>query len=386
MNRLQFGAIVMIAFLLSFAVACTSASTPTPTSAPAPTKAEAAPTKAAAAPTKAAAAAATQAAAPAKAKSLPSVIGLGANPAGSSFNSVGQGLAKVASDRSPIKVMLKAYAGPTAWMPLMEKGELELGLVPATDAGWAYESGATFPTRNKNFRLLLRGNQMEVAGMAVRNDSDIKSVKDVRGKRVTSEFTGARAVHEVLTAYLESVGLTWNDVKPVPVTDSPLAIRALRDGRADVAFGFSSTTPASLEADAAIGLRALSYGDIPPEDADKVSKDVLEKLRKRMPGSSLVAVKKNGWLKSDMTFFQYPLWLGAGATLSPDAAYEVTKALYENDKDLHPIYVWLKGWQQQTMFDPAPPAPYHEGAVRFWKEKGLWTAEADAFQKQLLSR
>ncbi len=74
----------------------------------------------------------------------------------------------------------------------------------------------------------------------------------------------------------------------------------------------------------------------------------------------------------------------ASAKLSADAAYEITKTLYENDKELWPLHMFLKEWTQKTMFEPNPPAPYHEGAVRFWKKKGLWTPEAEANQKRLL--
>ncbi|MCL5960517.1 MAG: TAXI family TRAP transporter solute-binding subunit [Chloroflexi bacterium] len=323
---------------------------------------------------------------PAASKGLPSTIGIGTLPTGSQYFNVATGVAKVASDHSPIKVLVKPFAGPNAWMPVMEKGELELGVLSGMDAAWAYRGQVSFPTPNKNLRVLVRGNQIPMAGFTVRNDSDIKSVKDVRGKRVASEFGGNVMIHLHMTAYLESVGLTWNDVKPIPVTDISTGLKALREGRADVAFGGSATTAGTLETDSAIGLRLLNFGDISPEQADNAPKEIVDRLQKLEPGASIFRLNKEGWLKSDAASFRYPIFLAAGASLSADAVYQITKATYENDKELHPVTAWLKDWQQKTMFDAAPPAPYHEGAIRFWKEKGLWTPEAEANQKKLLGQ
>ena len=133
-------------------------------------------------------------------------------------------------------------------------------------------------------------------------------------------------------------------------------------------------------------MKALNFGDLPADQADKATKEQLQTLQKYMPGARPFFMKKEGFLKSDGTQIAYAMRLLASAKLSVDAAYEITKTLYENDKDLWPLHVFLKEWTQKAMFEANPPAPYHEGAVRFWKEKGLWTPEAEANQKRLLGQ
>ena len=323
---------------------------------------------------------------PATSKDLSSTVSIGSGTTGGGQYAVATGIAKVVADHTPIKMAVRPFSGPAAWMPMIETGELGLGVMSGTDAGWAYNGVNGYDSPNKSLRIVMNGNLLPVAALVVRNDSDIKSIKDLRGKRVASEYGGNVSMREIVTVALESAGLTWNDVKAVPVPDVASALRALQEGRADAACGGTPTHATAMEVDAAIGLRLLNFGDLPPEQANNPPKELVEILKKRQPGASIYLQKKQGFLKSDATAFHYPVILVATSKLSADTVYEITKTLYEYDKELQPVHAWTKDWKQETMFDPLPNVPYHEGAVRFWKEKGLWTAEAEANQKKLLGQ
>jgi hypothetical protein len=65
-------------------------------------------------------------------------------------------------------------------------------------------------------RLVMRGAPLMV-GLLVRKDSPIKTVHDVKGKRFTGEYRAHLAVWYNMFGHLSSAGLTWNDVKVVPV-------------------------------------------------------------------------------------------------------------------------------------------------------------------------
>jgi TRAP transporter TAXI family solute receptor len=234
--------------------------------------------------------------------------------------------------------------------------------------------------------MVMYGNLLPVAPLVVRNDSDIKSTKDLKGKRVASEYGGNASMREIVTAALASVGLTWNDVKPVPVPDAASGMTAVQEGRADAACGGTPTHATAMQVDAAVGLRMLNFGDLPPEQANNPPKELVDILQQHQPGATIYLQKKEGFLKSDATSFHYPEVLVASSKVSPDVIYQVTKALYEYDKELQPVHAWTKDWKQETMFNPNPSIPYHEGAVRFWKEIGKWTPEAEANQQKLLGQ
>lgn len=309
----------------------------------------------------------------AHAQTLPSVISMGTHRVGLSYHAVGVGIAKVVSEKSPMKVLVKPFAGPNAWMPLLDGGEIELGLLSGMDAGWAFKQGPGYTKRNTNLRVMARGNMVDVI-LITRASSDIRRLADVRGKRLTSDYGSNVIARNIVEVFLASGGLTWKDVKSVPIPDVVSGLNALRDGRVDVAFGGAPDTPREL--DAAIPLRPIAL---------ESHEAAMAKAREILPSARPLPLKKGrGILREDTVAISYPNFLAASARLSGDAAYTIAKVLWEHNAELHPIHPWLRGWVREQMFDPDPPAPYHPGAVRFWKEVGAWTPAADKRQQELM--
>lgn len=309
----------------------------------------------------------------ASAETRPTTVSMGTHRVGLSYHAVGVGIAKVVGEKSPLKVLVKPFAGPNAWMPLLDAGELELGVLSGMDAGWAFAGGPGFPKRNTNLRVMVKGNFITLT-LIVRASSDIRKIQDLRGRRLTSDYGSNVIVRHILEVFLASAGLGWKDVKAVPVPDVASGLQALREGRVDATFGGSPDTPRELDA-------AISIRTIPLESADAA----LAKAREILPSARPVVAKKGiGIVKEDTLTMEYPNYLAASARFSQDPAYEVVKALWENYQELHPIHPWLRGWVRETMFDPDPPAPYHPGAVQFYREKGLWSAAAEKRQKELM--
>lgn len=78
--------------------------------------------------------------------------------------------------------------------------------------------------------------------------------------------------------------------------------------------------------------------------------------------------------------------MAASTHTSPDAVYLILKAITDNLEELKPVHPWLQSWSLETMLDLNAPIPYHDGAIKFFKEKGLWTEEHDQMQKALLAK
>ena len=82
--------------------------------------------------------------------------------------------------------------------------------------------------------------------------------------------------------------------------------------------------------------------------------------------------------------YPYPL-LTALTTQDSDLVYSLTRALNENYDDYKDADPGAIGWAlDRQVFDWV--VPYHEGAVSYWREIGVWTDEIDAHNQGLIRR
>jgi TRAP transporter TAXI family solute receptor len=310
---------------------------------------------------------------------LPKEISLATHYVGSMYNVMGIGLAKVLTNKSPIKVTVKPFAGPNAWMPLLEKGDVDMGACSVLDEGWAYAGTFGYAEKARNLRILVWGQPIvNNLPLVVKKGSDIYKVEDLRGKRVASRYGANAIVQNIVTATLWSGGLAWNDVKQVPVATIGQALDLLKQRQVDACFG--SVGIAQLEeAHAAVGIRPISFGKETPA--------VMKKFHELLPGATIGPLKAGAapYVTEDIKNVVHWTTLNARAGLEEEAAYVVVKTLWENYKDLQPLSPWLKAWTADKMFQTNPVVPYHPGAVKFFKEKNLWTREMETLQQRLLA-
>jgi len=312
----------------------------------------------------------------------PRSVTLGTNPPGTIFYTVASGLAKVASGAAPFQVTIQPYAGTSTFLPLLNSGEMELGVVNAVDMGLTYR-GPSFKIGGRNpfphapnVRLVMRGSPLLV-GLLVRKDSPIKSVHDVKGKRMTGEYPAHLAVWYNMFGHLASAGLTWDDVKVVPVPAVNDGVDALVQGRADVTEHALNAAKVK-EADAAVGVRHVTID---------CSSEGEARLRKAVPGyyPRIIKAGTATAVVEDTCFIAYDIYLAAGKNV-PDAVVEATlKAIWENVDKLPPLHPIFREWTRERAVTADVTIPYHPGAVRFYKERGAWKPEMEQAQQKLLS-
>ena len=299
------------------------------------------------------------------------------------FHSAGSALASVVSEQSDeVNITVRPYAGTTAWMSLVNNNDVDLGITEAANLALALEGKGDFQ-ENKNIRTLFVSGQLRMAGYTVREDSGINSLKDLKGKRVATGYNGDLIIQSLLELQLHSVGLTLDDIRKVPVSDVGSGLNALRENRVDAVFTGNPTVGAFLEVDDAIGIKGLNFGDISPENFDKFPADLLAAMDEAVPTLTPV-VHNGGFIKEDTVIYQFPVGLISSTHVSEEVVYEITKTVWENHEQLHRGFAWFESWTPETMFRPDPPAPYHDGAIKFFKEQGLWTDEAEAHHQELL--
>ena len=83
--------------------------------------------------------------------------------------------------------------------------------------------------------------------------------------------------------------------------------------------------------------------------------------------------------------YRYPMMV-TYANTSADEVYAVIKALDESFDAYKEATPGADRWSILSAGTPPADAPWHDGAIRYLKEKGVWTAEHDAWQAERLAR
>ena len=315
-------------------------------------------------------------------QALPKSVTVGTNPAGTVFFAVASGLAKVVSGSAGFQMVVQPHAGTSTMLPLINSGELEFGVQNAVDLwlayrGPAHQIGGRNPfSHTPNVRLVMRGAPLMV-GLLVRKDSPIKGAADVKGKRFTGEYRAHLAVWYNMFGHLASAGLTWNDVKVVPVNTVNDGVDALVQGRADVTQHALNSAKVK-EADAAIGVRHIS---------DDCSREGEARMRKAVPGYYPRIVKPGAvtGIVEDTCVIAYDTYFFAGKGVPDHVVEAALKAVWEGGEQLRPIHPMFAEWTHDRAVDADVTIPYHPGAIRFYRERSAWKPGMDQVQQKLLA-
>jgi uncharacterized protein len=195
--------------------------------------------------------------------------------------------------------------------------------------------------------------------MVVLADSGVNSVKDLKGKAVSTQPRGNTG--ELITGQLLKVyGLSYNDVKMsfVSYTDS---VTQMQDGHAH-AFGLGTTIPAGSIMDLA-SARPIKVLDL---------SDALDGMRKLNPGYTLVTIPKGTYPKQeqDTKVIGYATHIVASCKLPEDTVYKMTKAIADNTASLGAIVKSMGSLKPKEMAEDIG-VPFHPGAAKFYKEAGI---------------
>jgi TRAP transporter TAXI family solute receptor len=291
---------------------------------------------------------------------------------------LGAGVAKVVTAHTAMKVEVFPQGG-TVWYPMLESGEVHFGINVPGDILTAYMGESIYqkPTKGRGFdlRTLMLGSPLQV-GLLVPGDSKIMGPQDIKGKRMPVDYGTFYSTTLTARALLANYGLNPSDVKAVPVTSYPSGVRAVIEGRADLAVG-SVGSGITREMKTARGARYL--------DLD-TSSGAVARMKKVHPGYYPINAKAGlpGLAKKTVVMGK-DITLVCATSLSDDVAYAITKALWENYKELAPVHPRLKFWTPNRFASVRAVVPYHPGSIKFYKAQGVWSQELEQHQKKLLT-
>jgi len=228
---------------------------------------------------------------------------------------------------------------------------------------------------------IIMANTGSTAGLslAVAGDIDVETYADLRGKRV-AWIAGAPGLNVNTEAYLAYAGLTWDDVERVEFGGYGASWKGLIDGQVDALFGSTNTGPAY---EAASAPRGLVWPPVSPDDDEAFARmtDVAPYYtRMRITVGATI----DGTDGVDGANYAYPVLVAMSDT-DPNLAFNMTKALVELFPDYSGEAPGIDGWSIDSQ-DFTWVIPYHDGAIAYFKERDVWSNEAQAHNDQLVAR
>ncbi len=216
--------------------------------------------------------------------------------------------------------------------------------------------------------------------LAVAADAGIRFPKDLKGKRI-GYVKGNPSVNVKQDAYLAFGGYTRDDIEVVWFGSYSVLKDAVINNQID---GFSSVTTSGNMREIEASPRGLSYLEFPPDDAEgweniKRVADFFQPMRETR-GAALSEDNPK-----DLIGIRYPM-ITTYARTSADEVYNLVKAIdsvYDDFKDATSTGV---DWELSKSGRPPADAPWHDGAIRLMKERGLWRSEDQAWHEQRLER
>lgn len=293
------------------------------------------------------------------------VIGLGTTQVGGFQHTTAAALGKVVEEKTDIKVRVQSFGSGSQYLPLIDTGELDISLSSGTEVAFAYAGREWFEGQNLTNLRAVAALVPNLTGYFVKESSDIRTVADLKGRKVSVGFDAQPVAGLMSRSILASSDLTEADLDGVPVPHINNSIEDFLRGRTD-AYYSAVLAGKNAEIDAEVG--GIRLVDIDP------SPEAIAKAAAVAPLSFAVPFDAEDGIvgiEQETNVMGAGYLLTAGAHVSDDVVYDLLKVLYEDQADLIKASINFEAYDPQEMVRDAA-IPYHPGAIRFFKEHGLW--------------
>lgn len=291
-----------------------------------------------------------------EAADLPQFLSILTGGTGGTYYPLGGAFASIISDELGIDVNSESTGASAENMTTLKAGDGEIAFTQTDIASYAKEGKAMFEGNAVENVMAIGTLYPETIQIVTTAKSGITSVEDLKGKKVS---IGAPGSGTALNAeqILEVHGMTLDDIQKQDLSFDE-STSGIQDGAIDAAFVTAGTPTGAVE-----GLSATEEVVIVPISQDKID-ELIEKypyyIQDEVPAGTY-------GLDTAVPTVAVSAMLAVVDSLSEDAVYQITKAIFENlDKVQH---------AKAEEMDPSKAKEgtgidLHPGAQKYYDEKG----------------
>lgn len=262
-----------------------------------------------------------------------------------------------------IRCTVESTGGSVFNVNAVMSGDLEFGVVQSDRQYQAMKGLAEWKDKGpqKDLRAVFTIHPESITLVAA-DDAGIKSINDLRGKRVNIGNPGSGQRQNSIDG-LDNAGINYEKDLKAEGVKAAEAPGLLQDGRID-AFFYTVGHPSGAIKEATAGRRKVHFVPITG----------VENLLKKYPyyAKAFIPIKlyPGATNTKDVSTFGVKATFVTSAKVPDQVVYAVTKEVFDNFeafKKLHPAYQVLT---KKNMLE-GMSAPIHPGAMKYYKEAGL---------------
>jgi len=293
-------------------------------------------------------------------------VAIGTLPQGSLGYSIAAGVAQVAGTATGTMIRAVGQGGSSVYIPALNRGEIAFATSNTFESVFAIEGRGNFDGQPNPEVRVAAFLQPFAVGIMVGADSDIRRLEDLKGEPFPVGYARQRLVGVMQEAIFAAAGIDDASLDGVPVANFVEGAQMLAQGSVAGVL----LAPGS-------GVVKQTHAQRPVRFISAIETDSMaEALSEALPGAYRMRVEPNDRMPEiaepvDLVGYQYALITHAGA--DDDLVYSVVKALHENKPGLIEAHGSFRGFKPEDMATQVPGAVFHPGAIRFYREAGIWS-------------
>ena len=288
---------------------------------------------------------------------------IGTGGTAGTYYPVGGMIANAVSQPGKIVATAQASNGSVANVNGVVSGAMESGFSQSDVATWAYTGTGVYEGKPKVADLRMIANLYpESIHLVVKKGAGIKSVADLKGKRVALDEPGSGTLVNA-RAVLAAYGVKESDIKPEYIKPNQAGDK-LKDGALD-AFFFVGGAPAGAIAELASSGTGIELVPLTGPEA--------EALRRSNPYLAVDTIPAGTYkdVPAVQTMAMGAQWV-TSAKADAETVYQITKALYSKAAQDALAAGHAKGkFITKENAVKGVGIPFHPGAERYYKEAGV---------------
>ncbi len=225
-----------------------------------------------------------------------------------------------------------------------------------------------------NLRPVFAGEGLQFVFYA-KNDPSITSIKDLKGKKLAVGLPAGNVSTYIAGKVFAYYG--WQagkDYTSLPEESSDAATQDIIAGRADATIGTLGGSK-TLQAYSSGKIKFLTFDDA----------QMVQNLTSTIPGMFSFPIKAGDYpgIDRDCITIGGRTLISTYDTANENDIYTITKIVAEHAPETYNVGALMKYYTKNDLAVPYV-VPYHPGAVKYYKEAGLWTSQMEEAQNKAM--